>query len=344
MLSQQFKLLPCFRKWEPCSPCSPLPLHPLTTRIAATAGLASYGKTFALAKGPYGRILALMWAPGMDATIVDAGAPAQNWTLPNTTDLFPHDMAVGPAPVALSGAGERLLAVYIAPLCEGCSLRKYVLFPEGFVMPDTGMPPPVVVPSRSLPVVQQVASEDAEGWRERERVYQEEEREEQEQQRQMASPALLQQLQQTLEAMQQQLTAQHLAQQQLSAAAATQQKLAAQHQAVAAVVAAAAQQQAAAIEATQQQPADAADDDVIAVKGAGLGVGDRTVLATIIAVLTFSAGLGALMGAFALYLLAKPGKDAAASDAGGKSFPAGSIATLLGAGKSMEHDKLLHSA
>ncbi|KAF6253795.1 hypothetical protein COO60DRAFT_389579 [Scenedesmus sp. NREL 46B-D3] len=315
-----------------------------TRTLITTAGLRSYGKAFALAKGPYGRILALMWEPGMDAVIVDAGSPTQNWTLPNTTDLFPHDMAVGPAPVQLSGAGERLLAVYISPLCEGCSLRKYVLFPEGFVMPDTGMPPPVLVPARSLPVVQQLASEDAGEWRERERVYQEEERGDQEQQRQMASPALLKQLQQTLEAMQQQLTAQHLAQQQLSAAAATQQKLAAQHQAVAAVVAAAAQQQAAAIEANQQQPAAAADGDVIAVTGAGLGVGDRTVLASIIAVLTFSAGLGAIVGAIALYLLAKPAKECAVSDTGGKPFPASSIATLLVGGKSTEHDKLLHSA
>ncbi|WIA20351.1 hypothetical protein OEZ85_006182 [Tetradesmus obliquus] len=315
-----------------------------TRNLTATAGLASYGKAYALAKGPYGRILALMWAPGQDAVIVDAGAPTQNWTLPNTADLAPHDLAVGPAPVALSGASERLMAVYIAPLCAGCALRKYVLFPEGFVMPDTGLPPPVLVPARSLPVVQQLESEDAEAWRERERMYQQEDREQAEQQRQMASPALLQQLQQTLEAMQQQLAAQHLAQQQLSAAAATQQKLAAQHQAVAAVVAAAAQQQAAAIEATQQQATDAADDDVIAVKGSGLGASDRTVLATIIAVLTFSAGLGALLGAFALYWLAKPGQEARASDAGGVSFPASSIATLLGAGKSMEHDKLLHSA
>jgi hypothetical protein len=283
-----------------------------------------------------------MWEPGLDAVIVDAGSPTQNWTLPNTTDLFPHDMAVGPAPVQLSGAGERLLAVYIAPLCEGCSLRKYVLFPEGFAMPDTGLPPPVLVPSRSLPVVQALASEDAEAWRERERVYQEEERADQEQQRQMASPDLLLQLQQTLEAMQQQLSAQHLAQQQLSAAAATQQKLAAQHQAVAAVVAAAAQQQAAAIEANQQPPA--AGDDVIAVKGGGLGAGDRTLLASIVAVLTVSAGLGAIVGAIALYLRAKPASDSSSGDAGGKTFPGSSIVGLLGGGKSNEHDKLLHSA
>lgn len=46
---------------------------------------------------------------------------------------FPHDIALGAAPIALTGAGDRLFAAYVAPLCETCGpLQRFVLFPPHF--------------------------------------------------------------------------------------------------------------------------------------------------------------------------------------------------------------------
>ena len=109
--------------------------------LALSADVSRLGRVWALAPGPYGRMLALAWERGRNATLVDvsafdAAAPL-SWSLPGTEDLYPHDIALGAAPLALSGAGDRLFAVYVAPCCGGAdarrgALQKFVLFPTAY--------------------------------------------------------------------------------------------------------------------------------------------------------------------------------------------------------------------
>jgi peptidylamidoglycolate lyase len=102
------------------------------------------GKVWALRPGPYGRTLALCWEEGKDAQLVDVVRGTENtWTLPDTANAWPHDFALGPAPLALTGAGDRLLALYIAPLCmAGCGpLQRYVVFPGDYQEPEEGTQP-----------------------------------------------------------------------------------------------------------------------------------------------------------------------------------------------------------
>jgi hypothetical protein len=116
--------------------------------------LQKFGKVWALAKGPYGRTLAITWKPGFDATLVDVMEPSFAWKLPNSTNLWPHDIALGPAALQLTGAGDRLLAVYVAPLCEECgAIQKYILFPQSFGAPGKDLPPPVLNPAAQKPVL-----------------------------------------------------------------------------------------------------------------------------------------------------------------------------------------------
>eukprot|EP00878_Enallax_costatus_P000444 GHUV01000535.1.p1 GENE.GHUV01000535.1~~GHUV01000535.1.p1 ORF type:complete len:875 (+),score=241.60 GHUV01000535.1:368-2992(+) len=119
-----------------------------STELRAAIDLTKYGKVWALTKGPYGRTFALCWSPGQDAVIVDVYHPEASWKLPNSTNLWPHDFVMGPAALSLTGVGDRLLAVYVAPLCDGCSpIQKYILFPQSFGAPDKDLAAPVVVPT-----------------------------------------------------------------------------------------------------------------------------------------------------------------------------------------------------
>lgn len=217
----------------------------LRSLAAGTVDLQKFGKVWALAKGPYGRTLALTWKPGMDATLVDVMQPSFAWKLPNSTTLWPHDLALGPAALQLTGAGDRLLSVYVAPLCEECgAIQKYVLFPQSFGLPEKDLPPPVLNPAAQKPVLAHLhvgghpaaqaaaaaaVRDSAEGQQgeaaledqqdggvvteegEKEDEQQEEEVEQQEQQedeqeaKAMAEPQRVEQLQQQLQAMQAQL-------------------------------------------------------------------------------------------------------------------------------------------
>ncbi|WIA13049.1 hypothetical protein OEZ86_006342 [Tetradesmus obliquus] len=214
-------------------------------QLIGTVDLQKFGKVWALAKGPYGRTLALTWKPGMDATLVDVMQPSFAWKLPNSTTLWPHDLALGPAALQLTGAGDRLLSVYVAPLCEECgAIQKYVLFPQSFGLPEKDLPPPVLNPAAQKPVLAHLhvgghpaaqaaaaaaVRDSAEGQQgeaaledqqdggvvteegEKEDEQQEEEVEQQEQQedeqeaKAMAEPQRVEQLQQQLQAMQAQL-------------------------------------------------------------------------------------------------------------------------------------------
>jgi hypothetical protein len=94
--------------------------------------MTAYGKVWALTKGPYGRTLALCWDEGMEARVVDVDKNNVFWTLPDSLKSWPHDFALGAAATHLSGAGDRMLALYVAPLCADCGpLEKYVLMPNG---------------------------------------------------------------------------------------------------------------------------------------------------------------------------------------------------------------------
>lgn len=112
------------------------------------------GKVWALTKGPYGRTLALAWKPGTPAALVDVAEPSIHWQLPNSTNMWPHDLALGPAPLQLTGAGDRLLAVYVAPLCEECGpVHKFVVFPQNYGPPDKDLPPPHFSQAPQKPVL-----------------------------------------------------------------------------------------------------------------------------------------------------------------------------------------------
>ncbi len=99
--------------------------------------LNGHGQVWALIAGPYGKHLALTWRQGRAARLVDLSTRGNAfWELPGLDSQFPHDVALGPAPLALTGAGDRLFAAYIAPLCAGCGpLRRFVLFPATFTAP-----------------------------------------------------------------------------------------------------------------------------------------------------------------------------------------------------------------
>jgi hypothetical protein len=115
--------------------------------------MTAFGKVWALAKGPYGRTLALVWDEGVEARVVDVAQSNVHWTLPDSVKLWPHDMALGAAAVPLTGAGDRMLALYVAPLCAGCGpLEKYVLVPQDFGAPAAEQSKqPVVLPAGQRP-------------------------------------------------------------------------------------------------------------------------------------------------------------------------------------------------
>jgi len=122
-----------------------------------TKNVAAHGKVWALIKGPYGRTLALCWDQGKDARVVDVGGQASNvfWTVPDSKQLWPHDMALGAAALPLTGAGDRMLALYVAPLCADCGpLEKYVLVPNDFGAPaaDKASQPMVLPPGQRPPL------------------------------------------------------------------------------------------------------------------------------------------------------------------------------------------------
>lgn len=135
-----------------CALCMSLCLHP-----AGTKDMKAHGKVWAVLKGPYGRTLALCWddKKGKETRLVDVGNRAVHWTLPNSTNLWPHDMALGAAALPLTGAGDRMLALYVAPLCESCGvLEKYVLVPPDFGAPasEQATQPMVLKPGQRPPL------------------------------------------------------------------------------------------------------------------------------------------------------------------------------------------------
>lgn len=98
-----------------------------------TLDLSAWGKVWALTKGPYGRTLALVWAESKQAQLIDVAQERLSWPIPDSVKLWPHDMALGAAAMPLTGAGDRMLAVYLAPLCAECGpLEKYVLVPKDY--------------------------------------------------------------------------------------------------------------------------------------------------------------------------------------------------------------------
>lgn len=100
---------------------------------AGTLDLSAWGKVWALTKGPYGRTLALVWAEGKQAHVIDVAQERLSWPIPDSVKLWPHDMALGAAAMPLTGAGDRMLALYVAPLCAECGpLEKYVLVPKDY--------------------------------------------------------------------------------------------------------------------------------------------------------------------------------------------------------------------
>lgn len=84
---------------------------------------------------------------------MDVGNPKVFWALPDSVKLWPHDMALGAAAMPLTGAGDRMLALYVAPLCAECgALEKYVLIPKDFGAPSMQQAAqPLVLPPGQRP-------------------------------------------------------------------------------------------------------------------------------------------------------------------------------------------------
>lgn len=116
----------------------------------AAFDLSAHGQAWALGFGPYGEQLALMWEEGKPGRLVRVEFADQGWDIPGTELLSPHDFALGAAALAISGAGDRLFALYVASVGAACgkkcgALHKYVLLPSGYKMPDAAgmvLPPP----------------------------------------------------------------------------------------------------------------------------------------------------------------------------------------------------------
>lgn len=106
-------------------------------------------------QGPYGRTLALTWQPGVSAHLVDVAQPDIHWIFPNSTQLWPHDFALGPATLHLTRAADRLLSIYVTPLCETCGhMRKYILFPHDFMADKSELAQPVLVDTANLALLE----------------------------------------------------------------------------------------------------------------------------------------------------------------------------------------------
>lgn len=108
-----------------------------TGRLDGTVDVSQYGRAWALIAGPYGQPFVLAWEQGKPAKLVDIAFPERSWELPGQEQFFPHDIALGAAAMGLSGAGERMFALYVAPTCPGCpSLQKFVLVPGQYELPS----------------------------------------------------------------------------------------------------------------------------------------------------------------------------------------------------------------
>ncbi|PSC71645.1 peptidyl-glycine alpha-amidating monooxygenase [Micractinium conductrix] len=89
------------------------------------------GNPYALALGPYGSILALTWEPDSRQTWVLALGDETDKVLrtyPLDEMDAPHDLVLLPAPLELSGAGERQLSILVSTTNDsGDNLHKFVL-------------------------------------------------------------------------------------------------------------------------------------------------------------------------------------------------------------------------
>ncbi|KAI7845909.1 hypothetical protein COHA_000641, partial [Chlorella ohadii] len=95
-----------------------------------------YGMPFSLTLGPYGSVLALTWQPSVSPAksflvALDANHPGSilgSWSLSGLQ--YPHDLTLVPAPLEVTGAGERLLAVLVGETKDsGQNMHKFVLTP-----------------------------------------------------------------------------------------------------------------------------------------------------------------------------------------------------------------------
>lgn len=145
--------LPACLTLPPCTGLISLHTLPFPVGPAGTRDLTAFGKVWALTKGPYGCTLALVWDEGVEARVVDVAQSNVHWALPDSVKLWPHDMALGAAAMPLTGAGDRMLALYVAPLCAACGpLEKYVLAPQDFGAPSTEQSTqPLVLPPGQRP-------------------------------------------------------------------------------------------------------------------------------------------------------------------------------------------------
>ncbi|KAL4457726.1 hypothetical protein ABPG75_012591 [Micractinium tetrahymenae] len=92
---------------------------------------SKYGAPYSLAIGPYGTVLVLAWQSNEGKIWVvalqqEVGQVTRAYEVPGGLEA-PHDMVLLPAPLELTGSGERLLSILVSETKDGTNMHKYVL-------------------------------------------------------------------------------------------------------------------------------------------------------------------------------------------------------------------------
>lgn len=141
-----------------------------------TWDVTKYGFPYGMTAGPYGSIFVLCWARDSDSVTLVVMDPAaggqvvQSWPLSGVH--APHDLTLTAAPLEVTGAGERAVAVYIAETrAKASSLRKFTILPPGVTLPEPSSSEPLGgnsskiagVPTVATPALESTALEHTDG-------------------------------------------------------------------------------------------------------------------------------------------------------------------------------------
>ncbi|GMH42040.1 hypothetical protein BSKO_09959 [Bryopsis sp. KO-2023] len=121
-----------------------------TKERVGEVALKSFGMLWALTKGPYGTIAALAWDENSTTTLVILDSDSQmSWEIPDVD--WPHDIALGAAPMEITGPENRLFAFYVAETKhDGTSgIRKFISTPKNFSPAVEPEEPALLVTSRN---------------------------------------------------------------------------------------------------------------------------------------------------------------------------------------------------
>lgn len=135
-----------------------------------TVDLSRDGKVFSLTLGPYGTILVMvgLWEEGSKLWVYQIGWDEifrkERWEVAGVQN--PHDFVMAAAPMEVTGAGARLLSIYVAETRPSLSeLKKFILVPEGLTPEKKALTNTTAVPSSTegtdAPLEEQVPQQPA---------------------------------------------------------------------------------------------------------------------------------------------------------------------------------------